>query len=81
MPPRIPGRAGFSLAERSFTNGFSVVSGATPTSSGVRLTLLCNTTNGILSFDLDGTGSAFGLTPPARFGGAPKLAASDFVVV
>ncbi len=73
--------SGFSVAAGSLSNGFNFVSGAAPTPSGVRPTVLYNTTNGILSFDLDGTGTAFGVTPLAQFGGAPTLVASDFVVV
>lgn len=73
--------SGFSLAAGGLTAGFNFVSGAAPLATGARATLLYNTGNGILSFDLDGTGATFGSTPLAQFAGAPTLLASDFLVI
>lgn len=72
--------SGFGLlAGTAITNGFNFIAGATPAATGARGTLLYNTTNGILSYDPDGTGAGAAISL-AQILGAPTVAAGDFIV-
>jgi hypothetical protein len=72
--------AGFGLAPGGLTAGVNFVSGAAPVATGAVPTVFYNTTFGIILFDADGVGGAFGQVQLAQIMGAPALTAADFIV-
>lgn len=70
----------WGITAGSALNSQNFISGAAPTSVLATPTFLYNTTNGLLTFDADGTGSGAGYFVAQFFLAAP-VAAADFVFV